>query len=247
MHTNKNISSSGIWLYGAHAVQYALLNAQRRVLRLLLTKEAESSFEYEKFIGKRKIKPEIVDRGLIEKFCGRDAVHQGIAALCEGLPPLELQELIQNLDKNAIIVVLDQVTDPHNVGAILRSCAAFNVNALIIPDKNSPPLSGVLAKASCGGLELVPVLKVVNLSQALEQLKQGGFWCLALDPAGEKTLAESKNFDRIAIVFGAEGEGLRRLTKESCDIMVRLPMQRDIGSINVSNAAAISLYELNRE
>jgi 23S rRNA (guanosine2251-2'-O)-methyltransferase len=240
-------SGGKVWLHGFHAVRYALENPNRRVNRLLLTRESEGEFDYETYKGDKTLRPEITDRGTIEKMIGRDTVHQGIAAFCDPLPEVHIEDILASIGERSLIVALDQVTDPHNVGAILRSAAAFGCDALIMPEKNSPPLSGVLAKAACGGLDLVPVLRVTNLVRTLEQLKENEFWCLALDAEGQKTLAESKDFKRAVLVLGAEGEGLRRLTLENCDLQVRLPMTRDIGSLNVSNAAAIALYELRRE
>ena len=141
--------------------------------------------------------------------------------------------------------MLDQVTDPQNVGAILRSSAAFGARAVIVPRRHAPPVTGALAKAASGALEHVPLIEVGNLERALQQIKQAGFWCLGLDAAAERSIAEARLDGRLALVMGAEGWGLRRLTAERCDILVRLPTQGPIATLNVSNAAAVALYALS--
>ena len=145
-----------------------------------------------------------------------------------------------------IIVVLDQVTDPHNVGAILRSAAAFGALAVLVPEHGAPAVTGVLAKAASGALEAMPLLRVANLARALERIKQAGFWSLGLEEKADKTLGELDLPARIALVLGAEGSGLRRLTREHCDFLGRLPTRGSMASLNVSNAAAVALYALSQ-
>ena len=176
----------------------------------------------------------------------RGAVHQGIALQADPLPEPSLDEIAHDAPANAVIVVLDQVTDPHNVGAILRSADAFGALAVVSTDRHSPDQGATLAKSASGATERVPFIRVVNLARALEELKRLEFWCLGLDASGTQTLAQAKSPHRIALVLGAEGQGLRRLTAEKCDVLVRLPMTGAMPSLNVSNAAAIALYELRR-
>lgn len=176
-------------------------------------------------------------------------MHQGIAVLAEHLesPGIEdIGRLAQNRD-HAVVMVLDQVTDPHNVGAILRSAAAFGALAVVVTDRHSPEETGTLAKSASGALEVMPLVRVTNMVRALEQLKEAGFWTAGLAGEATQTLAQAKLSGKIALVMGAEGEGLRRLTREHCDHLVKLPMSDLVESLNVSNAAAISLYELARD
>jgi 23S rRNA (guanosine2251-2'-O)-methyltransferase len=191
--------------------------------------------------------PEILARAEIDRLVPPGSVHQGIALLAEPLTEPVFEEVIDAAAAaGAPLVVLDQVTDPHNVGAILRSAAAFGAGAVVAPERNAPRISGVLAKSASGAVDIVPFLRVVNLARALRQIKEAGFWCVGLDAAAEQTLAAADLTGRIALVLGAEGAGLRRLTRETCDTTLRLPTRPPIASLNVSNAAAVALYELAR-
>ncbi len=172
------------------------------------------------------------------------AVHQGLALACKPLNQPDLESFLRHLDRPRVtLIVLDQITDPQNVGAILRSAAAFGAAALLTTLDRAPEESGSLAKAASGALEVVPYLRETNLARALDRLKQADFWCLGLDEEG-RTLKDAPRAERLALVMGAEGDGLRRLTKEHCDALLRLPTQPPIGTLNVSNAAAVALYEL---
>jgi 23S rRNA (guanosine2251-2'-O)-methyltransferase len=186
--------------------------------------------------------PEIVRPDAIARELEPDAVHQGLLAEAD---PLDAPD-VEDLASEGIVLVLDQVTDPHNVGAILRSASAFGAAGLILTERHAAPESGVLAKAASGALDHLPMVRVVNLARAIEAVKQAGFWCLGLAGEGEMTLAEAKPTGRIALVLGAEGTGLRRLTREHCDQLLRLPTSGPVDQLNVSNAAAVALYELVR-
>lgn len=243
------------WLYGLHAVKAALANPRRRIQRLLLgLSDPGESAEIIAMSDTRSARGESVsvalaDRSEIAQLVPEGAVHQGIAARVQPLPPMHLEEVSDAaapLDRAAVLV-LDQVTDPHNVGAILRSAAAFGALAVVLTDRNAPPESGALAKSASGALDVVPLVRVPNLARALDLLKQAGFWCIGLAAEGSQTLAEANLSGKIAFVLGSEGEGLRRLTRERCDLLVRLPTQGPIGHLNVSNAAAVALYELVRQ
>jgi 23S rRNA (guanosine2251-2'-O)-methyltransferase len=242
----------GVWLYGIHPVLAALANPARRVHRVVITGESETTLAPRIAAlsqGHSGLpRAEILPRDALERLLPRGAVHQGIAAQLEGLEELDIEDIIRATDgqDSARVVVLDQVTDPHNVGAILRSAAAFGTAAVVMPERNSPPSTGTLAKAASGAIERVPLVRVVNLARTLDRLKNAGFWCVGLDATATTALHAADLSGKVAVVLGAEGEGLRRLTREHCDLMVRIPIGRGMESLNVSNAAAIALYELAR-
>ncbi len=236
---------ASFWLYGTHAVIAALANPERRFRRLVATAEAAKGL-----VDLRLAVPvETVERVEIDRLLLPGSVHQGLAALVEPLAALGIEDVgrMGAAQEACVVVVLDQVTDPHNVGAILRSAAAFGALAVVVPDRHAPEETGALAKAASGALERMPLVRVTNVVRALDELKQAGFWAAGLAADAPKTLAEAKLTGRIVLALGAEGEGLRRLTREHCDHLVRLPMTGEMESLNVSNAAAVALYELARE
>ncbi|PKP76873.1 MAG: 23S rRNA (guanosine(2251)-2'-O)-methyltransferase RlmB [Alphaproteobacteria bacterium HGW-Alphaproteobacteria-3] len=230
------------YLYGFHAVLAALANPHRLAERLLLTRNTEADLTRQG-VDLGGLRPEIREMDDIAALLPPGAVHQGIALRTSPLPDLDVVEACEGTDR---VVVLDQVTDPHNFGAILRSAAVFGAGALVTTDRNSPSLGGVLAKAASGALERVRIAKVTNLVRAIEELKDLGFEVIGLDGDGEMSLPEMKLSPRVALVLGAEGAGLRRLTREHCDLLARLPAAGEMKSLNVSNAAAVALYELFR-
>mgnify|MGYP000058228128 CR=1 FL=1 len=236
--------SGSYWIFGHHAVEEALKNPKRRIHRLIAAGDAAAA------LGRGTQLPavETVERDVIDKLVGRDVVHQGIAARVSPLPETDIYEIcdLGRAREQVCVVVLDQVTDPHNVGAILRSAAAFGAIAVILTERHAAPESGILAKSASGALEHVPLVRVTNLARAMEELKAAGFWCIGLAAEAKQTLSSVKSGGRVAMCLGAEGAGLRRLTRENCDLLVRLPTAGPIDHLNVSNAAAISLYELAR-
>lgn len=254
--------SGPFWLFGIHPVLTAAANPARACRRLLMSPEAEAR------VGPRLraaldsraragaaawSRIEAAAREEIDRLLPPESVHQGLAALVE---PLEQPDLTEVLDlaraqavperaaPRPVLVVLDQVTDPHNAGAILRSAAAFGARAVIAPKRHAAPETGTLAKAASGALDIVPYVKVANLARALEDIKAAEFWILGLADEAERTLGEADPGGPVALVLGAEGPGLRRLTRESCDLLARLPTRPPIEALNVSNAAAVALYEL---
>lgn len=227
-------------IYGVHPVTEALANPKRKFIRLLATLNAA-----QRIAGEAKaagLEPEIVHPKELDRLAGPDAVHQGLVLEASPLPQPRLDEI----GRTGLVVLLDQITDPHNVGAIWRSCAAFGVTALIATSRHSPEASGVLAKAASGATEHVPFVHVTNLSRAMAELKDYGFQVVGLDSEAPAAISEVVRGGPIALVLGAEGKGLRHLTRQNCDLLVRLDLDGPIKSLNVSNAAAIALYALSR-
>lgn len=235
-------NQNGLWLYGIHAVGAALTNPERKCLRLVATAGAAAN------LPEGLIDAEIVDRDTIDDILPYGAVHQGLAMLTSNLASKTVEDVARHAEsqKRTVVVALDQVTDPQNIGATLRSAAAFGAYAVIVPDRNTPDATGAMAKAASGALETVPLIRPNNLVRALETLKTHGFWVVGLDMDAPVSLPEADLPDRCVLALGAEGKGLRRLTRETCDMMVRVPMTSQIESLNVSASAAVSLYEWGR-
>lgn len=224
--------------WGRHAVGAALDNPDRRIRKIWATRDAVPQFDIPS-----EIPVDLCDAGDLGRMVPGDAPHQGIVAEVEPLEHILLAELLdEHRDNDRPLVVLDQVTDPHNIGAILRSAAAFDALGVVTQDRHSPTESGTIARAAAGALETVQWVRVVNLARALEEIAEAGFWRIGLDGEAEQTLAESIGSSRVCLVLGAEGEGMRRNTIEHCDIIAKLPISETMESLNVSNAAAISLY-----
>lgn len=244
MKRNKNNKPS---LYGFHACRAAWLNPERIVEKLYITEQAKRGFE-KTFLeahhhGVRRPDPTIVDKRKLEKLLPKGAVHQGIALSCNPLGELDVHDLIIKVHpkKRARIAMLDQVTDPHNVGAILRSASAFGIDGMVMQRKHSPELSGVLAKTACGGLEHVPVAHATNLSREIESFQRAGFTVFGMDERGE-SFSKDMISGKTLLVLGSEGSGLRPLVKQHCDKLFSLPTQGQISSLNVSNAAAVAFF-----
>lgn len=242
-------TASGIVLYGKHSVFSALENPNRRFNKILCTKE--NFAEVKDLAVKNDINPvmiSVVDRKDIDKVTGGEAVNQGILAYCKELENYLIDDIITLAEEKekCHVLILDQVTDPQNIGAIIRSCVAFDTLALIVQDKNSPRETGAMVRASAGTIDLLPICRVTNLSRAIEQLKEANFWIIGMDGSAKTMIDGLEKSGRTAIVMGSEGKGMRRLVEENCDMTVKLPISSKVESLNVSTAAAIALYELNK-
>ena len=227
-------------LWGRHAVEAALMNPRREHRKLWATREGVASLDGEL---PADFPVEYADVTDLARLVAYDAPHQGLVLECEPLGEMHLADLL-DAEADRPLVVLDQVTDPHNVGAILRSAAAFGAAALVTQDRHAPPEGGALAKAASGALEIVPWVRVVNLARALEDIAEAGYWRIGLAGEAEAEFAEALPTGPVALVLGAEGEGLRHNIAAHCDALARLPMSGAIESLNVSNAAAIALYAI---
>jgi 23S rRNA (guanosine2251-2'-O)-methyltransferase len=223
-------------LFGLHAVEAALANPRRQVVKVLATDNA--AHRLAPLLAKRGLTPDAATPRELDRLLGPDAVHQGIALEAEPLPPVTLDEV----DAGALLLVLDQVTDPQNVGAALRSAAAFGASGLVMTERHSPPLHGALAKAASGALDLVPVILVKNLAQSLAELGERGFLRVGLAEESDQALETASLTRPLALVLGAEGKGLRQLTREHCDLVCRISTASALASLNVSNAAAVALH-----
>lgn len=239
-------SRAPLILFGRHPLSAALANPRRTVHRLMATEAAAPALADLCAAANRALPAiEMLAKADLDALLPAGAVHQGMAAQVAPLPAPSLASVLARPDR-PVVVFLDQVTDPHNVGAILRSAAAFEAGAVVVPDRHAPDETGTLAKAACGALETVPLVRINNLARALADAKAAGYWVAGLDGSAPITLAAAGLTGPIGLVLGAEGSGLRRLTREACDHLVRLPMASAMESLNVSNAAAVALYELYR-
>ena len=223
--------------WGRHAVAAALDNPQRKVLKAWATRDAAALMQFPADVAVTHA--DVQDLG---RLVPNDAPHQGLVIEVEPLEEAWLDDLFHDAPERAVLLVLDQVTDPHNVGAILRSAAAFGAIGIVTQDRHSPPESGVVAKAASGALERVPWVRVVNLARALEEIGEAGFWRVGLTGDAEMELKDALGPQRVALVLGAEGPGLRPNTRDHCDALARLPISDAVESLNVSNAAAVALY-----
>jgi 23S rRNA (guanosine2251-2'-O)-methyltransferase len=243
------------WIYGRHAVAAALANPARRWhhLAVISGQESEASTLVAAAAAPRRGSGDpmrVVDHDSLAAILPEGAVHQGLALAVEPLAEPDLADVLRRAvgtPSRRVVVVLDQVTDPRNVGAVLRSAAAFGAFAVVLAVHGAPPVTGALAKAASGALEQVPLVRVVNLARALDRLKQSDFWVCGLEANAQQTLADLDLGDRVAVVLGSEGGGMRRLVRERCDHLARLPTRSAQATINVSSAAAIALYELARD
>lgn len=241
--------TQGLWLFGLHALTAGLGNPSRRRHRVIGTKQALENLKEALGEGVSPTpSPEIVDRSEVDAVCGPDSVHQGLAMLVDPLDGHHIEDLIAvHEGETDTIVVLDQATDPRNIGAVMRSARAFGARAVIVQDRNAPPETGTMAKAASGALEHVHLVRVTNLARAIWALKDANYWCMGFDGHADTNIADVDPSPKRAIVLGSEGAGLRRLTRETCDQLVKIPINEDAESLNLSNACAVALYEVTRK
>ena len=239
-----------IWLYGKHACESALKNPRRSCSELLLVQKLSHKYAYAlKLAQDRSIPIKAVDEKCMRASLGGDPVHQGIALKVLPLfgqrsEEIHISDVISDIKHGTLstIVVLDKITDVHNIGAMLRSAACFSIDAIVVTKHDSPAETSTIAKVSSGAVDLVPVLCVGSLVQTLKYLKQHGYWCYGFDTEGDKFLHEVEFCERNVLILGSEGAGMRRLTREHCDYLVKVPMSDKMDSLNVSNAASIAMY-----
>jgi 23S rRNA (guanosine2251-2'-O)-methyltransferase len=244
-HRPSQAAGGRIRFWGRHAVIAALANPEREVRKLWGTREAIGLLAAPLPSLLPVVYADVADLG---RMVPSDAPHQGLVIEVDPLEDIWIGDLMElGREDRRPLVVLDQVTDPHNVGAVLRSAAAFNALGIVTQDRHAPPESGALARAASGALELVPWVRVVNLARALEEMADASFWRVGLAGEGPVVIGNAFNESKVALVLGAEGEGMRQNVMSHCDLIARLPISPKIESLNVSNAAAIALYaEANR-
>lgn len=226
-------SGGTYWMYGRHAIEAASDNPQRQIRRVLFSGKQAPSWL------RAGLRAEAADGRQLERLVGAEAVHQGIIAEVDPLPQPHLEEL---LPAKAPLLLLDQVTDPHNIGAMLRTAAAFGMGAIVLPKDGAPSESAVMAKAACGALERVPLISVTNLASSMEKMKEAGYWLVGMDGKASQTIEKIGEYRPVGLVMGAEGTGLRRLTEDKCDLLMKINIKGCIDSLNVSNAAAIACH-----
>jgi 23S rRNA (guanosine2251-2'-O)-methyltransferase len=237
-HQNQKLKPGQIMLYGKHAVKAALLNKERKLINFYASKDTQNEFS--------NIKDKIVlERKELDDLTGFGAVHQGVAAVFSTLPHKNFKTFLQKIETKtkSIIVMLDQVTDPHNIGAVLRSSLAFQADAVIMQDRNSPGETPTLAKSAAGALEKMPIINVTNLNRTAKDLKKDGYWTIALTGYTDTFLDEIDMPNKIVLILGSEGKGIRELILKNADFKAKIKMSNQIESLNISNAAAVSLYE----
>ncbi|GHU13556.1 hypothetical protein FACS189449_09060 [Alphaproteobacteria bacterium] len=235
-----------MWIYGKHALKAALANPEREFDRVIVL-ESCRNFLNECECADKSVRFEVVSRDFFAATFGNEATHQGCAAYVKNLPEYSLEESVEDESDNRPLVFLDQVADPQNIGSILRASAVFGARAVVVTENGSPDFTPAMAKAASGALETVPLIRVVNFVHSINFLKKHGFWCLGLDERSEKNLDEIQLNDKFIFAVGSEGDGMRRLTKESCDFLVKLPGIGQFTTLNAAQATTVSLYESFRQ
>ena len=233
------MKTGAFWIGGKHAVLSAIKNPKRKINKLIITEENQKDFNPKNF--NKKILIETKDKKEIDKiFISENIVHQGVAAEIESIPTVELKEYLKSNSKNTL-VVLDDITDQRNIGSIIRSCSAFNIDAVILLEKNYNPKNKMMYKSASGAMELVNIIPVSNITNALEVLKKNNYWVYGLDGNAKENIEDQKWSNQNVFVFGSEGDGLRRLVKENCDHLIKIQINKEIESLNVSNAVSTTL------
>lgn len=233
-----------IWIYGKHAVVSAVENPMRKITRIMLTKDMHNEIKTLKAFRELKVRPEIVDGSRITAVVGKEAIHQGCAVLVSQSDKMDVKMLTKLLKdkKRSLIIALDHLTDPHNIGAIIRSAVAFGCDGIVTTKDNSGFDNPTVAKSASGGLEHINIVIASNLVMAFKELKEAGYWIIGMDMDTRYDISKIREYDKVVLVMGSEGQGLRRLTIESCDITMKIVMDPKMESLNVSNAAAIAMH-----
>ena len=242
------MDKSKIWIYGKHACIAALQNVNRKCHELLVTenfiKHNNEMYKISELCKKKNIYPKQVTLNSINSVLPHNSNHQGIALKASTINSTNIQDILNTHTENSTIILLDQVTDIHNVGAIIRSAVCFNVDAIILPYHNSPSENCGMSKTSSGAIDMIPVVHVVNIVNTMKLLKKAGYWCYGFDAQEGEFLHKTKLDNKRLIIFGSEDKGMRKLTKEKCDFLLKIAMSGKIDSLNVSNAAAVALYSI---
>ncbi len=232
-----------IWIYGKHSCITAIL--QGKTQNILVTKNTlEKNL---KILTSNKIKYQVVEKSEIESLLDHDAVHQGIAALISNSISINIEDVIEKQDNVSTIIILDQVVDPHNIGAVIRSASAFSVDAVIITANNSPTSIATIVKSSSGTFFLTPLVQIINLATTIKLLKKHGYWCYGMDGTADLNINKVEFPKKSVIIMGSEGSGLRTLTKKNCDDLIKINMSNKVESLNVSNAASIAIHEIYKQ
>ena len=238
--------TSVYYLYGKHPVDCAINNPTRKIFELLITKNNLKSIDgYKTIIEKKRISIKTLENKEIRQYVGiEESVHQGIAIKVKKLTPISIEQVLKKVHEKSILLFLDQITDPQNVGAIIRSSLAFGVDAVITTKDNTPSENATLVKATAGAFELIPYVQVINLARTLNDIKKHGYWIIAITQDADTSIDTLNDFDRVALVLGAEGKGIRNINLKHSDMKVRINISNKLQSLNVSNATAISLYQI---
>ncbi len=246
MNKKKSPSSKDtMWIYGRHAVKAAVLNEKREILRTIVLESCRDFLN--EFRCCKSLNIEIADKNLFSAIFGKDSTHQGCAVLVKKVRDFALEDLIEDDSDDRPIIFLDQITDPQNIGSILRASAVFGARAVVVTENHSPALTPAIAKAASGVLESIPLIRVINLVHSINLLKKRGFWIMGLAEESNKMINEIKLSGKFVFIIGNEGEGMRRLTRDSCDFLVKLPVFGGFTTLNAAQAATVSLYESMRQ